>query len=102
MLTLDTVSTIASTAMSTIVAVVALIFTYRQNVGWRPVALVTASSMSGTGGTWEFKLSLTVEFWNRRKYPVSIRSAKANISGVKLKNSSKTKMEDKQFVQNNT
>src|SRR5687767_12504094 len=75
--TLSAVSSIALTAMSTIVASVALVFSFRQNVGWKPVLLVTHSQMSGKGGEWKFNLTVQVEIWNRRKYPVVVRNVRS-------------------------
>src|SRR5687768_10411421 len=99
---LEIVSSIASTIMSTVVAIVALVFTYRQNVGWPPVALVTGSAMQGTGGRWEFKFRLTVEFWNRQKYPVAMRIAVAEISGLELLRVDPSGPDDRNHIFNNT
>lgn len=101
MTTLEVISTVASTAMSMVVAVVALIFSYRQNVGWPPVALVTGSNMSGTGGSWKFTFSVTVEFWNRRKYPIALRTATADLSGVTILNVNAIGPNSKDYVRNN-
>jgi hypothetical protein len=82
--TLEAISSIALTAMSSVVAIVALIFTYRQNVGWKPVILATNSSMHGMGGKWRFTFRVEVEFWNRRKYPIAMRAWQASITGVDI------------------
>lgn len=82
--TLSAVSSIALTAMSTVVASVALLFSFRQNVGWKPVLLVTHSQMSGKGGEWRFKLTVQVEIWNRRKYPLVVRNVRSTVTGVEL------------------
>jgi hypothetical protein len=87
--------------MSTIVAVVALIFSHRQNVGWKPVILVTRSLMSGMGGSSKFTLSLTVEFWNRQKYPVALRYATADVTGVDLLRKDTRGPNERDFVRNN-
>jgi len=84
--TLEGVSSIAMTAMSTIVASVALLFSYRQNAGWKPLALIVGQSMSGVGGgigIHEFEVH--IEFWNRRRYPVVVRGISVNVDGFKLK-----------------
>ena len=60
------------TVASVTVATVSAIFGYRQNYGWKPIALVTSHGLSGTGGSNKFNALLTIEFWNRRKYPVAV------------------------------
>ncbi|RVQ68768.1 hypothetical protein EKN06_00600 [Croceicoccus ponticola] len=70
--------------MSTTLAIVALIFSHRQSVGWAPVAFASKPVMSGTGGSWEFTITVTVEFWNRRRYPVALRFVRADITGVDI------------------
>jgi len=80
-------ASLAVAAMSTIVAIAASIFSYRRNVGWKPVGLVAGSSMSGQGGKSEYKVELSLEFWNRRNYPVVIRSIVAEIDGAIVKDS---------------
>lgn len=98
---LEVISSIASTVMSTVVAVVALIFSYRQNVGWRPVALVTGSNMTGIGGSWHVTLHVTVEFWNRRKYPVVLRHAQAKLTGVEIINVDAKGLDKRDYVRSN-
>lgn len=98
---LEITSAIASTVMSTVVSIVALVFSYRQNVGWKPVALVTDGVMSGSGGSLRFKLAVTVEFWNRRKYPVALRHARANLSGVKILDVESSGPSNRHFTRNN-
>jgi hypothetical protein len=85
---LEAISSVALTGMSTVVAGVALVFSYRQNVGWEPVLLVSASGLSGIGGQRRYKIILTLEFWNRRKYPVALRELIATVEGVTLLNQS--------------
>lgn len=63
---IDVVSSITTAVTSTVIAAVALLFTYRQNVGWKPVLLVTQSSMNGIGGGTRLSFEVTVEFWNRQ------------------------------------
>lgn len=99
MATPELISAIASTAMSTIISIVALIFTYRQNVGWPPVALVTDTQLSGVGGQWRFSMKVTVEFWNRRKYPISVRRLFADVNGVTITGLCES---EKLYVRNNT
>lgn len=83
-LTLEIISSVASTVMSTVLAVVALIFSYRQNIGWEPVALVSKNGMGCAVQSGDQFLSLGIEFWNRRKYPLSLRALIVRAIGVKL------------------
>ncbi|WP_133251551.1 hypothetical protein [Zavarzinia aquatilis] len=97
---LEIISSVASTVMSTVVATVALVFSYRQNVGWRPVVLATDSSLSSTSGSHLFKFSVTIEFWNRRKYPVALRSSRTKVTGLDIFDENSGVKDDK-FVENN-
>lgn len=83
-LTLEIISSVASTVMSTVLAVVALVFSYRQNIGWEPVALVSKNGMGGVGQSDDQFLSLGIEFWNRRKYPLNLRALLVRTIGVEL------------------
>lgn len=58
---------------SVIVAIVSLTFAYRQNFGWRPLALVPSHGLSGGMVEGHYGATLQFEVWNRRKYPVAIR-----------------------------
>jgi hypothetical protein len=102
MLAHEVVASIASTVMATVVSTVALVFSYRQNVGWKPVALVTKGMLSGTGGTTCHTLHLSVEFWNRRKFPVALRLAKANVTGVEILDSDSSSPGCSDFVRKNS
>lgn len=99
--TLDIASTIVTAITSTVIAAVALLFTYRQNVGWKPVVLVSESSMRGVGGSQRFSFKVTVEFWNRRKYPVAIKAAQARISGVTVLDATAGELGRKDYIRKN-
>ena len=101
MTTLELIATIASTVMSTTLAIVALVFSHRQNVGWAPVAFASKPYMSGTGGSWEFTISVTVEFWNRRRYPIALRFVRGDITGVEILAVRATLDTPRSFAQNN-
>ena len=101
MITLELISTVAATMMSTIVSVVALVFSYRQNAGWKPLVLVTNTSMTGIGGSQRYTFNLTVEFWNRRKYPVALRSATADLTGVIILDSDPPGRENHSYTKKN-
>lgn len=87
---LSALSSVALTAMSTIVAGVALLVSYRQNVGWKPVVLVTGTALGGSASERRYTMTLQLEFWNRRKYPLALRFLSARIDGVELADSSAT------------
>jgi|SRR5579884_614517 len=71
--------------MSTVVAVVALVFSYRQNIGWDPVVLASRSKIREVEQFWDYELSIRFEFWNRRKYPLSMRYMRVALSGAEAK-----------------
>lgn len=77
----EIVASVASTAASTILAIVALRFSFIQNVGWKPVAFVEKDHLGGVGGSKRFVLGMTIDFWNRRKYPVQLKSISIDASG---------------------
>lgn len=82
----ETITSIANVATTVILASVALIFSFRQNVGWKPICFVAGGSFSGRGGSQEYELSVSIEFWNRRKYPVVVRDMTIHVSGVTIEN----------------
>lgn len=65
--------------MSTVVASVALVFSYRQNVGWKPILLALEASVGD-----DKVLRLRIEFWNRRKYPLTLTYLYVGIDGIDL------------------
>lgn len=74
------------------VAIVSLRFSYRQNLGWDPLLLITSHGLRsimihGHAAT------LSMEFWNRRKYPVVLRSAAVNFSVLDLEAPSARKVD---------
>lgn len=101
MTTAELIASIASTIMSTTLAIVALVFSHRQNVGWSPVAFASKPVMSGNGGSWEFTIAVTIEFWNRRRHPVALRYVHADISGVKILDVSSTLKAPRSFTLKN-
>lgn len=80
----ELLATASSIFMSTTLAIVALLFSYRQNVGWPPVFLISSGHLQGVGGLKDFSIVLKIEAWNRRKYPVSFRSLYFNFSGIEI------------------
>ncbi|WP_300393165.1 hypothetical protein [Henriciella sp.] len=70
------------------VAVVSLRFSYRQNFGWKPLVFVPGHGMRGGGDTPElYHIVLPVEFWNRRTYPLVLRSIMVEFSDMKFETS---------------
>lgn len=65
---LSDLASIATAIASVVIAAVALAFSYRQNRGWSPIAVLADATLSSTD------FSISVEFWNRRPYPITLRS----------------------------
>lgn len=77
---------LALTGASVTVAIVSLTFAYRQNFGWSPLLLVTSHGLQGTGPEPKhYYATLDFEFWNRRKYPLVLRSVVVEFSSIKIK-----------------
>ena len=55
------------------VAIVSLRYSYRQNVGWEPILMVTGQGLKSGYVDEAYLATLNLEFWNRRKYPVVVR-----------------------------
>ena len=80
---LQTLASLALTAMSVVVASAALSVSFRQNVGWRPIILVTSVTWRGgfgPGANYVFESHL--EFWNRRRYPVVLQTTSGLLHGM--------------------
>ena len=61
--------------MSLVISTVAVIFTFRNNFGWGPLILVTSIGLSGVAdGKKQYDALVSFEIWNRRKYPIALRS----------------------------
>jgi hypothetical protein len=68
------------------IAVASLVIAYRNNFGWKPIALVGEYGISGVGGdTKNYTALMDLEIWNRRKYPVSIRSIRLSFTDLEIK-----------------
>lgn len=68
------------------VAAASLYVAYRNNFGWDPIALIGGIGLKGVGGEHlEFSAVITLEIWNRRKYPVSIRHINLDIQNLKIR-----------------
>jgi hypothetical protein len=62
-----------------------VIVAYRSNFGWKPLALVTSHGLRGGGGEPDvYYAIIRFEVWNRRKYPVVIRSMYVHFRTLKL------------------
>jgi hypothetical protein len=73
------------TLASIIVGVVSALFAYRNNFGWKPLALVVGHSLEGMGGSTIWDAPLKFEIWNRRKYPIVVRSIVVEFSNLPLR-----------------
>lgn len=71
--------------MGLTVSVVAAIFTYRNNFGWSPLALITSIGMTAKAdGAKKYTALVDVEIWNRRKYPILVRHMVVGFDGLEL------------------
>jgi hypothetical protein len=78
---LSTMQWVASTALtlaSVTIALVAALFAYRQNYGWKPAILILSKGFSDEIAYVEF------EFWNRRKYPIVVHAVEIKFGTVEL------------------
>lgn len=101
--TLKALPSLALTAMSTVVAAVALFVSYRQSVGWKPIVLVSQTTMQGGDPVGRRSFRIVLELWNRRKYPLAVRGVSTKISGfVVLDQSSKERNPEVALVQRNS
>jgi len=64
---------VALTMTGITVAIVSLRFSYRQNVGWQPILMVTGQGLKSGFVDESYIATLNLEFWNRGKYPVVVR-----------------------------
>jgi hypothetical protein len=64
--------TVASIVMGAVSALIA----FRNNFGWKPLVLVTSNG---------YNLSLELEIWNRRKYPIVVRNIQIQFNAIKLR-----------------
>jgi len=69
--TMQLVAYVALTLSSIFVAGTSLFIAFRQNFGWKPI--VFPSSYGGGGGKFGYTATIEFEFWNRKKYPVTLR-----------------------------
>ena len=65
------------------VAIVSLRFSYRQNFGWDPLLLITSHGLRSYM-VHGYAATLSMEFWNRRKYPLVLRVVTVNFSVLDL------------------
>lgn len=78
----DAVASIFAASASAIIAGVALTFSYRQNVGWAPIAFIERDDLDGARGAKRFIMRLKLELWNRRKYAIVLKKISVNLSGI--------------------
>jgi hypothetical protein len=70
------------TLASITVAALSAFLAYRNNFGWKPLAIVTSHGLTGTGGSNTWDATLQFEIWNRRKYPISIRQIRVALKNL--------------------
>ena len=83
LLVLQWITTAALTLASVTIALVAMIFAYRQNYGWKPVILVLSQNVSDMPDRWD--VSIEFEVWNRRKYPIAIHFIEIKFGDLELR-----------------
>lgn len=64
------------TLSTIIVGVAALIFTYRNNFGWKPLCIVLSHGAGTPPSRQYIDATLHFEIWNRHKYPIALRELK--------------------------
>jgi hypothetical protein len=77
---------IASTALTlarVTIALVAALFAYRQNYGWKPAILVLSKGF-GPDANGVHIAYVDFEVWNRRKYPIVIHGVEIKFGSLKL------------------
>src|SRR5262245_51602685 len=80
--TVQAIAAVASTVGSSVLAIVALVFSYRQNVGWRPVAFTRDAVVSDFSENQPAIFRVTIEVWNRRKYPLLLERIDVMFCGI--------------------
>lgn len=82
---LELISSASLTVMGLTVSVVAAVFTYRNNFGWAPLALITSIGLSsGRKYPGKYNATVDIEVWNRRKYPIIVRCISIKIVGLEI------------------
>ena len=66
------------------VSVVSLVFSYRNNFGWKPIMFAVTQGLKGLGGEKSYFLVFEFEVWNRRSYPIVIRSAVIEFKDIRF------------------
>jgi hypothetical protein len=78
-------ASVSLTLASMIVSVVAVVFTYRNNFGWPPIVLITSIGLSNIPAEHgKYKAHVSLEIWNRRKYPIVIRNLSVGFRQIEL------------------
>ncbi len=61
-----------------------MMFGYRQNFGWKPIALVTSHGLSSGNVDGYYGATLDVEIWSRRRYPIVVRHVEVKTQVVEF------------------
>lgn len=78
------ITTAVLTLVGICVALASLLVAYRNNFGWKPIALVGGIGLQGAGGSKQYTAVITLEVWNRYKYPISIRHMNIDFKGLNI------------------
>jgi hypothetical protein len=74
------------TVVGICVAMASLIVAYRNNFGWAPIALISGYGLKGFGpDPKNVAALLTLEVWNRRKYPIIVRFINLKFDSLPIK-----------------
>ncbi len=64
------------------ISVLAFGVNYRNNMGWKPLTIITKWRRDIVDGNWNG--SLTFELWNRQKYPINVREIFLEVKDAKF------------------
>jgi hypothetical protein len=76
------VAYVALTCAGVTVAIVSLSFSYRQNFGWPPSAIIWSHGLKGGGGDPRVKATFEIDFWNRRTYSVLVAAVEVEFENL--------------------
>jgi hypothetical protein len=95
--TLQLIAYVSLTFASVIFAGTSLVMAYRQNFGWKPIMFPV--SFGGGGGKFGYSATMEFEFWNRKKYPVTIRFISVEYKNFQITREGRTELGDEWGVE---
>jgi hypothetical protein len=94
-LLLQPLASVAVALAGLVVAIVAAVVGYRNAFGWAPILFVKTQAVIPRKNPQGLGVSIAFEVWNRRKYPVVIRSME---KAWRITNANKAIVRQKDFV----